>query len=65
MRQRIGLKTAAAQVALARAYDPGITLKAFTITEEDASTRILRRLDFELTGVAEDADAGEVWAWRM
>jgi len=57
-------RTAATLVAMARAHDPAIVLKAFTLKEENASTRILRRLGFEMVGVAEDADAGEVWAWR-
>ena len=57
-------RTAAALVALARAHAPDIGLKAFTLKEEGPSTRILRSLGFSMVGVAEDADAGEVWEWR-
>jgi RimJ/RimL family protein N-acetyltransferase len=57
-------QTAAALVDVARAHSPGIGLKAFTLKEENASTRILRRLGFSITGIAQDADAGEVWEWR-
>jgi ribosomal-protein-alanine N-acetyltransferase len=57
-------KTAAALVTLARTHAPEIGLKAFTLKEENPSTRILRRLGFSIFGVAQDADAGEVWEWR-
>jgi ribosomal-protein-alanine N-acetyltransferase len=57
-------QTAAALVAVARTHAPGIGLKAFTLKEENASTRILKALGFSIAGVAQDADAGEVWEWR-
>lgn len=57
-------QTAAALVAIAREHSPHVRLKAFTLKEENASTRILRGLGFALVGVAQDADAGEVWEWR-
>ncbi|MFM7231585.1 MAG: GNAT family N-acetyltransferase [bacterium] len=56
--------TASSLVAVARAHDPRIGIKAFTLKEENASTRILRSLGFSIVGVAQDADAGEVWEWR-
>ncbi len=49
---------------MARAHDPNIKLKAFTLKEENPSTRILRHLGFELAGTAHDDDDGEVWEWR-
>lgn len=58
-------QTAVALVVLARAHTPDIGLKAFTLKEENPSTRILSRLGFSIIGVAEDADAGEVWEWRL
>ena len=57
-------QTAAALVTLARAHTPDIGLKAYTLMEENASTRILQRLGFSRVGVAHDADAGDVWEWR-
>jgi RimJ/RimL family protein N-acetyltransferase len=57
-------QTAASLVELARATDPRMGLKAFTLKEENPSTRILQRLGFAIIGVAQDADAGEVWEWR-
>jgi len=57
-------QTAASLMELARTTDPRIGLKAFTLKEENPSTRVLKRLGFSIIGVAEDADAGEVWEWR-
>jgi len=56
-------RTASSLVEIARLHSPGIGLKAFTLKEENASTRILRRLGFSMVGTAQDADAGEVWEW--
>lgn len=58
-------QTAAGLVAIARAHDPAINIKAFTLMEENPSVRILRRLGFTNVGTAHDADAGEVWEWRF
>jgi RimJ/RimL family protein N-acetyltransferase len=63
--QRYASQTAAGLVAIARTYDPNIKLKAFTLKEENPSTRILRSLGFALAGTAHDADEGEVWEWRI
>jgi RimJ/RimL family protein N-acetyltransferase len=57
-------QTAAGLVAIARAHDPAVKLKAFTLMEDNPSVRILRRLGFAIIGTAQDADAGEVWEWR-
>jgi [ribosomal protein S5]-alanine N-acetyltransferase len=57
-------QTAAGLVAIARAFDPAVKLKAFTLMDENPSVRILRKLGFALVGTAQDADAGEVWEWR-
>lgn len=58
-------RTAAGLVAIARDHDPAILLKAHTLQEDNASTRILQRLGFKIVGTAQDADAGEVWEWRL
>lgn len=63
-RKGYAFQTASSLVAVARAHDPEIGIKAFTLKEENASTKILRRLGFSIVGVAQDADAGEVWEWR-
>ena len=38
---------------------------AHTLPEENASTRILQRLGFRLSGEAMDPDAGRVWRWSI
>ena len=57
-------QTAARLVAIARRASPGIVIVAFTLPEQNASTRILQRLGFEHVGYASDPDAGDVWEWR-
>ncbi len=57
-------RTATELVAIARQTLPEIIIKAFTLPQANASTRILTRLGFTRTGFAHDADAGEVWEWR-
>jgi RimJ/RimL family protein N-acetyltransferase len=57
-------QTAAALVDIARRHDPAVGLKAFTLMQDNASTRILKRLGFSVVGTAQDPDAGEVWEWR-
>lgn len=51
-------------LAIAAAQDPAPRLHAFTLPEENASTRILERHGFTHTGIAQDEDAGEVWRWE-
>jgi len=58
-------QTATELVAIAGRSQPDIVLKAFTLKEQNASTKILEHLGFEIVGFAYDADAGEVWEWRM
>jgi hypothetical protein len=58
------LKTANALVEIARLHSPKIGIKAFTLKEENPSTKILKRLGFSIVGIAQDDDAGEVWEWR-
>lgn len=62
--RRFATQTAAALVEIARAQDPKVGLRAFTLKEDNPSTKILRGLGFSIFGVAQDADAGEVWEWR-
>ena len=56
--------TAKRLMGFARRAMPQIVLKAFTLPQVNASTRVLERLGFESTGLAHDDDAGEVWEWR-
>lgn len=40
-------------------------LTAHTLPEESASTKLLRRLNFQLAGPIEDPEDGTVWRWRL
>lgn len=62
--RRYASRTAAALCAVARRAQPGIVIKAYTLPERNASTRILERLGFTQVGEARDPDAGIVWEWR-
>ena len=57
-------RTAASLVDIARRHDPQVKLRAFTLMEQNASTRILGKLGFRIFGTAQDADEGEVLEWR-
>jgi [ribosomal protein S5]-alanine N-acetyltransferase len=56
--------TASELVAIARNTNPGIVIRAFTLRESNASTKILQRLGLRLFGDAQDSDEGDVWEWR-
>ncbi len=57
-------KTVAGLIEIARQQDPQVTLKAFTLPKQNASTRILQRFGFTRFGDSFDVDAGAVWEWR-
>ena len=58
-------RTARGLVEIAKQSDPALTVRAFTLPETNASTRILDRLRFSMVGIAQDADVGDVWEWRL
>ena len=62
-----GVATAMAKelVHIANHAYPGIQIVAQTLREESASTTILRKLGFELSGTIEHPDDGMVWEWTL
>ena len=58
-------RTAAALVAIARQTAPALPIWAKTLCEENASTRVLRRLGFVQTGTAHDHEIGLAWRWEL
>ncbi len=58
-------RTVAALIEIARRHTPQIVLKAFTLQQHNASTRVLQRHGFQFFGDAHDRDAGAVWEWRL
>jgi ribosomal-protein-alanine N-acetyltransferase len=58
-------QTAAQLLRIAQSFEPKIVIRALTLQEHNASTKILQRLGFSLFGNAHDSDAGDVWEWRL
>jgi len=56
--------TAQALIRLSQTIDKDIQLIAHTLPEENASTKILVKSGFKLTGTSIDPDEGEVWQWQ-
>lgn len=60
----VGTAMARALIDIARENDLD-SLTAKTLPQEGASTRILRRLGFDLEGPEYDDTDGEIWRWRI
>ncbi len=52
-------------VTLAISTSPGIIIQARTLPCVSASTRILEKNGFRLTGSVYDEDDGDVWEWEL
>ncbi|MBI1396522.1 MAG: GNAT family N-acetyltransferase [Betaproteobacteria bacterium] len=65
--ERHGHATSMASALMEIAFNahPGIRLVAHTRAEENASTAVLTKLGFHLTGRGYDKDDGEVWEWVL
>jgi ribosomal-protein-alanine N-acetyltransferase len=63
--QRRGYATAmtASLLNIALAHDDVREVRAHTLSAENASTTILRRAGFSLTGLVQDPEDGDVWRW--
>jgi RimJ/RimL family protein N-acetyltransferase len=51
-------------VSIAEKSAPRVLVTAHTLPQENASTRILRRIGFDLMGPLVHADDGLIWVWR-
>lgn len=62
-----GVATALASelVKIARKTDDKMTVIAQTLPEENASTSILKKLGFVMTGTVDHPDDGLVWEWEL
>jgi len=45
--------------------DPTIQVTARTLMEENASTKVLKKNNYEFVGVVIDPEDGEVWEWKF
>lgn len=64
-RRGYGTAMAASLLQIALAHDDVREVRAHTLPAENASTAILRRAGFALTGPVHDPEDGNVWRWRL
>lgn len=60
----VATRMAAELVRLAAAHLPAVTIAAQTLPEENASTSVLKKLQFRMVGTVEHPDDGLVWEWE-
>jgi ribosomal-protein-alanine N-acetyltransferase len=62
-----GYASEAAQALVAQAFSTGLvrTVRAHTLLEVNASTRVLTKCGFERVGEVVDPDDGLVWRWEI
>jgi RimJ/RimL family protein N-acetyltransferase len=61
-----GVATEMAQrlITLAKESDPSVGIIAHTLTEENASNHILKKLGFVFAGAINHPEDGSIWEWR-
>jgi RimJ/RimL family protein N-acetyltransferase len=61
-----GIATGMAQrlIAIAEESDPSVRIIAHTLTEENASNHILKKLGFVFAGAVDHPEDGNIWEWR-
>lgn len=53
-----------ALLAVAVKHDPAVLVTARTLPQSNASTRVLEKNGFRLTGPVSDPEHGEIWEWH-
>ena len=63
--ERRGIATRMAQrlISIAQEFDPSVRIIAHTLTEENASNHILKKLGFAFTGTVDHPEDGKIWEW--
>ena len=61
----VATRMAALLIEKARDAEPSISIIAQTLPQENASTSVLRKLNFARVGMAHDEEVGEVWEWQL
>ncbi len=63
--ERRGIATRMVQrlIAIAQECDPSVRIIAHTLTEENASNHILKKLGFAFTGTIDHPEDGKIWEW--
>ena len=62
-RQGIGTQICRLLVGLSLKTDPDVRITARTLPQNNFSTRILEKNNFEFIGIVDDPEDGEVWEW--
>ncbi len=63
--QGIGMRICMELVDLSLNTDPSIRITARTLPENNFSTRILKKNNFEFIGTVNDPEDGDVWEWEF
>src|SRR6266436_7360546 len=63
--ERRGIATRMAQrlISIAQECDPSVKIIAHTLTEENASTHVLRKVGFVFSGAVDHPEDGSIWKW--
>jgi RimJ/RimL family protein N-acetyltransferase len=61
----VATQMASALIRIATNASPGVTVIAQTLPEENASTSILKKLQFSFVGSVEHPEDGLVWEWHL
>lgn len=61
----VATQMASALIRMATDSMPGVTVAAQTLPEENASTSILKKLQFRFLGSIEHPEDGLVWEWQL
>jgi ribosomal-protein-alanine N-acetyltransferase len=61
----VATQMASELIRLAQGKMPDVTVAAQTLPEENASTSILKKLQFRLVGTVEHPEDGLVWEWQL
>ena len=64
--ERRGIATRMVQrlISIAMECDPSVRIIAHTLTEENASNHILKKLGFLFAGTVDHPEDGQIWEWR-
>ena len=63
--EKRGIATSMAQrlISIAQECDPSVRIIAHTLTEENASNHILKKLGFVFAGTVDHPEDGKIWEW--
>lgn len=61
----VATQMASELIRLAREKAPAVTIAAQTLHEENASTSVLKKLQFRLAHTLEHPEDGQVWEWQL